>query len=159
MFAIGNLMVFTGQSAMTAAMRPVRRSVQLAAACALGVAGMALLLTFSGPAPWLAAGIVIAFAVTVLLCLSGLIFFPATSTAVMEMTTKYNSGRVVGFFHTGTSLGIALAPALMAALMTHPATLWWVMALMDVAGMGAFQLAIQMHRRTPVSRTTLEPAP
>jgi MFS family permease len=146
MFAVGYLMIFAGQSAMTEAIRPVHRSIQLVAACGLGVAAMVLLIAFSGTSPGPVTGTGIALAVTALLGVSALIFFPVTSISVMDMTTEENSGRVVGLFHTGTSVGIAVAPALMASLLARPATLWWVMALMNAAGMGLFQLAIRPHR-------------
>lgn len=148
MFAVGYLMIFTGQTVMTEAIRPVRRSHQLVAASGLGIAAMALLVVFSDTIPGPMAGTGIALAVTVLLGFSALIFFPATSTAIMELTTEENSGRVIGLFHTGTSLGIAASPALMTLLLARPVTLWWVMGLMYAAGIGMFQLSVRLSDST-----------
>ncbi len=160
MFAVGYLLIFTGQSPMTKAIRPVRRPVQLIAACGLSVSAMLVLIAFSGTSPRPMAGTGIALAVTVLLGISALIFFPVTSTSVMDMTTEQNSGRVVGLFHTGTSLGIAVSPALMTSLLARPVTLWWVMALMNVAGIGLFLLAIRTRRTGQAqARSVIDPEP
>lgn len=148
MYAVGNLMTFAGQSAMTEVMRALRRPLRLVLACGFGAAAMALLVASSTPAPGPAAGASIALTVTTLLGISGLIFFPAVNAAVMDMATERNSGRVVGLFHTGTSAGVALAPALMTGLLAHPASLWWVMALMYAAGTAAFHLAIRTDLRS-----------
>ncbi|MDA0563805.1 MFS transporter [Streptomonospora sp. S1-112] len=141
LFALSNLMVLLLQPWITRAVRPVSPRVLLVWSALLSLAGLAPLVVVADPAA--VTGTAVAVVSTVVLTVAGILFFPTTNTALIAFTTEDNAGRVSALFHTGTSVATAATPALVGWLLGVPDALWAVMALLNLAGVACFELALR----------------
>ncbi|MGW6603972.1 MFS transporter [Streptomyces sp. NPDC055036] len=134
------------------------RATSLAGCTVATCAAMALLLVFSrshvaAPGPVL--GMTVALLTTILLTITGMLYFPSVNAVLLDLSGPSGMGRSAAFFHTGTTLGNAVAPAFLTWLVTGPEVLWTVLAGLSVASLACLLAA---DRLTPASGPAREPA-
>ncbi|MFJ9890385.1 MFS transporter [Streptomyces sp. NPDC091287] len=107
------------------------RSVSLIGCTVTTCAALVLLLVHSrsgAPAPGPEVGLVVAVVVTILLTITGMLYFPHVNAILLDLAGPSGMGRSAAFFHTGTTLGNAIAPAFLTWLIAGPEVLWTVLA-------------------------------
>lgn len=138
-FTLGALFTFFAQSAVAARIPPRARGRVVTTGSLLAGLSMTIMLvaTLAGPpAPGLA--VPVAVAVIVVLCFAGTLILPTTNSILMDSVTDRNAARVTAVFHTGTSVAMAVSPAMMSWLLAAPAALWVVLAALSLAGATCF---------------------
>ncbi|MGX6743841.1 MFS transporter [Streptomyces xantholiticus] len=131
------------------------RSVSLIGCTVTTCAALALLLAFSrtgtaAPAPM--PGLVVAVLVTILLTVTGMLYFPHVNAILLDLAGPSGVGRSAAFFHTGTTLGNAVAPAFLTWLIAGPEVLWTVLAAISLASLCCLLTADRLAPTAPPER-------